>query len=111
MTILIFGAAIRPDGQPSTTLRRRVETALNCAKTHPDARFIPTGGIGRYGPSEASVMAGMLRESGVGSERILLEETATDTLTSVRAIHRLLREHPPEDPSWSQPALTTFPGA
>jgi len=96
MTILIFGAAIRPGGQPSTTLRRRVETALNCAKRHPDARFIPTGGIGRYGPSEASVMAGLLRESGVESERILLEETATDTLSSVRAIRRLLREHPPQ---------------
>src|SRR5271165_833974 len=96
MTILIFGAAVRPDGKPSTTLRRRVEAALACAQGQPDAKFIPTGGptrgIGRHGPSEASLMAGLLRESGVPNDRIRLEETATDTLSSVRAIARLLRE-------------------
>ena len=94
VTILIFGAAIRPDGKPGATLQRRVEAALACARNHPDARFIPTGAIGRYGPSEASVMAGLLIKSGVRSERILLEETGHDTLSSVRAIHRLLRERP-----------------
>jgi len=92
-TILIFGAAVRPDGQPSTTLRRRVETAIACARHHPDARFIPTGAAGRHGPSEASVMAAQLMESGVSRDRILLEETGTDTLSSVRAIYRLSREH------------------
>jgi uncharacterized SAM-binding protein YcdF (DUF218 family) len=93
LTILIFGAAIRPNGQPSITLRRRVETALAAAAGHPDTRFIPTGAVGRYGPSEASVMARLLMESGVQSNRILLEETGNDTLSSVRAIVRLLREH------------------
>jgi vancomycin permeability regulator SanA len=91
MTILIFGAAVRPDGKASVTLLHRVETALACAKGHTEARFIPTGAIGRYGPSEASVMAGLLTESGVRSERILLEETGYDTLSSVRAVCRLLR--------------------
>jgi vancomycin permeability regulator SanA len=91
-TILIFGAAVRPDGQPSTTLRRRVETAIACGKQHPNARFVPTGAVGRHGPSEASVMAAQLMESGVSSDRILLEETGSDTLSSVRAIYRLSRE-------------------
>jgi uncharacterized SAM-binding protein YcdF (DUF218 family) len=94
MTILIFGAAVRPDGKPSVTLQRRVEAAIACAKGHPDTRFVPTGGIGRYGPSEASVMAGLLVKSGVHSDRILLEETGTDTLSSARAIRQLLRENP-----------------
>jgi uncharacterized SAM-binding protein YcdF (DUF218 family) len=95
MTILIFGAAVRPGGMPSTTLRRRVEAAIACARGHPEARFIPTGAVGRHGPSEASVMARLLRESGVQNDRILLEETGTDTLSSVRAIARLLRESGP----------------
>jgi uncharacterized SAM-binding protein YcdF (DUF218 family) len=94
--ILIFGAAIRPDGHPSTTLRLRVKAALAAAKIHPDARFIPTGGYpgpaSRSGPSEAAVMARLLMESNVSADRIVLEETATDTWSSVRAIHRLLRE-------------------
>jgi uncharacterized SAM-binding protein YcdF (DUF218 family) len=92
MTILIFGAAVRPDGKPGVTLQRRVELALACAKGHKEVRFIPTGAVGRHGPSEASVMALLLRESGVVGDRILLEETGSDTLSSVRAIARLLRE-------------------
>ena len=94
MTILIFGAAVRPDGKPSATLKRRVEAALACAKDQTEAHFIPTGGIGQYGPSEASVMAGLLMESGVPRDRITLEETGDDTLSSIRAIYRLLREQP-----------------
>ncbi len=93
MTILIFGAAVHPDGKPSGALRRRVESALAHAQNHPGAVFMPTGGIGRHGPSEASVMAALLRESGVPGNRVLLEETATDTLSSVRAVCRLMREH------------------
>jgi uncharacterized SAM-binding protein YcdF (DUF218 family) len=92
MTILIFGAAVRPDGKPSVTLQRRVETALGGAKGHLEVRFIPTGAIGLFGPSEASVMAHLLVESGVRREQILLEETGHDTLSSVRAVCRLLRE-------------------
>lgn len=53
--------------------------------------FVPTGGVGRFGPSEASVMATLLGAHGVPPERILLEETATDTLSSVRAVAALLR--------------------
>jgi len=95
VTILIFGAAVRADGKPSATLQRRVEAALACARGRTDVRFIPTGAVGRYGPSEASVMANLLMKSGVRSDRILLEETGRDTLSSVRAIYRILREHGP----------------
>jgi len=92
MTILIFGAAVGPDGKPSTTLRRRVEAALTCARSDPEARFIPTGAVGRHGPSEASVMARLLMESGVRADKILLEETGNDTLSSVRAIRQISYE-------------------
>ena len=91
VTILIFGAAVRPDGTPSGALRRRVEAALAYADGDPEALFVPTGGIGRHGPSEASVMAALLRESGVPDSRILPEDTARNTVSSVRAIRRLLR--------------------
>ena len=51
---------------------------------------MPTGAIGRHGPSEASLMATMLREFGVAADHIVLEETATDTLSSAVACARLL---------------------
>lgn len=90
--IVIFGAAVRPDGQPSTTLRRRVQAAVRFGRALPVAIYVPTGAVGRFGASEASVMAEMLRRSGVPAERIVLEETGTDTLSSVRAVAAVLRE-------------------
>jgi uncharacterized SAM-binding protein YcdF (DUF218 family) len=94
VAIVIFGAAVRPDGSPSNTLRRRVEAAAALGLRHPGALFIPTGAAGRHGPSEASVMAGLLAGFRIGPERIVLEETGTDTLSSVRAVRRLLRRQP-----------------
>jgi len=92
VAIVIFGAAVRRDGQPSVTLRKRVEAALAFGAARPDAIFVPTGAVGRFGPSEAAVMARMLRQAGVEERRILREETGTDTLSSARACARLLRE-------------------
>ncbi len=88
--IVIFGAAVRADGAASTALRRRVEAAVACGRTMPDALYVPTGGVGRYGPAEAEVMARLLRDFGVAEAAILRESTATDTLSSVRAVRRLL---------------------
>ena len=89
--IVIFGAAVRADGTPSTALRRRVEAAFACGRAMPDVLYVPTGGVGRHGPAEAAVMAGLLRALGVPDSAILPEPTGTDTLSSVRAAARLLR--------------------
>jgi uncharacterized SAM-binding protein YcdF (DUF218 family) len=86
--VIIFGAAVRPDGSPSPALRRRVEAALRFGAT----LYIPTGAKGRYGDAEAMVMARQLQAGGVPSGRILLEPTGTDTLSSVRAVVHLLRQ-------------------
>lgn len=89
--IVIFGAAVRPGGEPSGTMRRRVQAAVRFGSAQADALYVPTGGIGRYGPSEASLMAGLLRELGVPAARLLPEETGQDTLSSVLAVAALLR--------------------
>jgi uncharacterized SAM-binding protein YcdF (DUF218 family) len=88
--IVIFGAAVRPDGTPSRALRLRVEAALAFAARHPDALYVPTGGLGDHPPTEAAVMAALLRAAGVAPSRILAETTGTDTLSSVLAVRRLL---------------------
>jgi uncharacterized SAM-binding protein YcdF (DUF218 family) len=89
--IVIFGAAVRPGGQPSTTLRWRIDAAATFARRFAAPLFVPTGGVGRFGPSEASVMAKLLAAHGIPPSRILLEETGTDTLSSARAVTALLR--------------------
>jgi vancomycin permeability regulator SanA len=89
--IVIFGAAVRPDGQPSPTLRRRVEAAAAFGARHRAPLYIPTGAKGRWGASEASIMAELLRRFGVPDEAMVLEETGTDTLSSVLAVRAVLR--------------------
>lgn len=89
-TIIIFGAAVRPDGTPSGAMRSRVEAALATGRDHPDAIFMPTGGQGRFGKPEADLMADLLEAGGVSRERIVLEQTGRNTVRSVLACRRLL---------------------
>lgn len=89
--IVIFGAAVRPDGNASGTLRRRVQAAIafSCGFSMP--LFIATGGVGRHPPAEALVMQKLLIGHGVPAEQILTEETGTDTLSSARAVAHILK--------------------
>ena len=89
--IIIFGAAVRPDGSPSPALRRRVEAALRFGGGRADALYIPTGAQGRFGKPECAVMAAQLRDAGVPAAAILEEPTGTDTFSSVLACRDLLR--------------------
>ena len=89
---VIFGAGVRPDGSPSGTLARRVHGAWLHGRERAESRYLPTGAIGRHGPSEASVMRDLLIRCGVPGERIVLEERGTDTLSSVVECTRILGE-------------------
>ena len=107
--IVIFGAAVRPGGRPSAMLHRRVEAAAAFGAQYNAPVFVPTGGLGRHGPSEASVMQALLVECGMVAERILLEETGTDTLSSARAVARLLRADGPAAPVFAASSAFHLP--
>jgi uncharacterized SAM-binding protein YcdF (DUF218 family) len=92
--IVIFGAGVRPDGRPSATLRHRVTAAVALGRRIDRPVFIPTGAKGRFGEAEAVVMAELLRDAGFDDSNILREETGTDTLSSARAVTRMLRALP-----------------
>jgi uncharacterized SAM-binding protein YcdF (DUF218 family) len=81
--VVIFGAAVRPGGAPSGALMRRVAAGLQYATQAPDCRFILTGGLGEFPPTEAEVMARLLRERSIGAERLFEERRSTTTLESV----------------------------
>lgn len=91
VAVVIFGAAVRRDGRPSNTLRLRAEAAVQFGVRFPGTVYVPTGAVGRFGPSEASVMAQLLQSSGVPQRQILPEDTGTDTVSSIRAVAALLR--------------------
>jgi uncharacterized SAM-binding protein YcdF (DUF218 family) len=83
--IVIFGAAVRPGGEPSPALGRRIGYGLAAATADPEALVFCSGAAGRHGPSEASVMARMLLGQGVEPERLVLDEASRDTLQSAAA--------------------------
>jgi uncharacterized SAM-binding protein YcdF (DUF218 family) len=89
--LIIFGAAVRPDGGPSLTLRRRVIAAVSFGATLDDPLYLPTGGQGKHGQPEAVIMARLLQDLGVPAGSIRMEQTATDTLQSARACSAMLR--------------------
>ena len=89
--IIVFGAAVRPDGRASQTLRHRVDAAARFGAGFNRPLFIPTGAKGRYGDAEATVMARQLIDAGFSPDVIRLEETGTDTLSSVLAVVRIIR--------------------
>ena len=90
--IVLFGAAVREDGTPSPALRRRIFYAASAAALMPDADLFLSGGVGRNGPSEASVMRDALARS-IDPERLHLDEQSMDTLAQVRAATAFARSH------------------
>ena len=88
---VIFGAAVRPDGEPSGTLRRRVEGAVAAARGLSGARFLCSGGMSAGGHVEADVMRRLLLAHGFPDAAILLEREGRDTLHQVRLCDTLLR--------------------
>jgi vancomycin permeability regulator SanA len=89
--IIIFGAAVQPDGRPSQTLHHRVAAAARFGTRFSRPLFIPTGAKGRHGDAEAIVMARQLRDAGYPDTAIMKEETGTDTLSSVRSVTRIVK--------------------
>lgn len=89
--IIVLGAAVRPDGRPSPALGRRIAAAAKAAEIHPTAMVFCSGGVGRHGPSEASVIAHDLVRLGVAPGRLVLDEASLDTLQTAIAAARYMR--------------------
>ena len=88
--VVIFGAAVRPDGTASGVMRLRVAAALAMGERLVDPIYMPTGGQGRFGRPEASVMAELLADAGIPPGQIVEEPTAVNTFRSALACARLL---------------------
>jgi uncharacterized SAM-binding protein YcdF (DUF218 family) len=89
--IVIFGAAVRADGLPSAALLRRIGYGFDAAQAFPDAPVLCSGGVGRAGPSEASVMVEVLTRRGLAAGRLIVDEVSLDTLQSVAVAARTAR--------------------
>jgi vancomycin permeability regulator SanA len=94
--IVIFGAALTADGRASPALSRRVQYGWRAAEAWPGATVLCSGGVGRAGPSEASVMIADLIAGGLPPERLEADHVSLDTLQTVLVAVRMARDgdHP-----------------
>lgn len=90
--LVVFGAAVRPDGSASPALARRVGYAAADAQADPRVDLFLSGGVGTYPPSEAAVMAELLAGA-IAPDRLILDEASADTLQTVRAAAAYARHH------------------
>lgn len=90
--IVVLGAAVWPGERPSPALQRRIDRGIELWQAGLAPALVPTGGLGRYPPSEAEVMARVARRAGVPADALVLEPRATSTLTSAGYVAALARE-------------------
>lgn len=84
---LVLGAAVRQDGSPSISMRRRVARAVTLWQAGQVDRLMMCGGkvwTGRAQVSEASLMAVLATTAGVDAEAIILEEQSQTTRQNAR---------------------------
>jgi uncharacterized SAM-binding protein YcdF (DUF218 family) len=86
---VVLGTQVLSGGRPSRTLEARVRHAARLYREGRVSLLIPTGGLGDHPPSEAKVMAHILREEGVPEDAVLLEDRALNTWDSAGLVARM----------------------
>jgi uncharacterized SAM-binding protein YcdF (DUF218 family) len=86
---VVLGTQVLSGGRPSRTLEARVRHAVRLYREGRVSLLIPTGGLGDHPPSEAKVMARILREEGVPEDAVLLEDRALNTWDSAGLVARM----------------------
>ena len=89
---VVLGAQVLSGGRPSGTLRARTRHAARLYAEGEVGLVIPTGGVGEHPPSEAEVMARILRGAGVPEEAILPEGKARNTRESAQLVATMVKE-------------------
>ncbi len=78
--MVVLGAQVLPDGQPSVTLQGRLDTAYDHWQKNTEMTIVVSGGQGTDEPTtEAEAMANYLIDRGIPSEKILQEGRSRNT--------------------------------
>ena len=97
--VIILGCKIRPDGTLYPLIRGRVDRAVDfvhaqATATGRQAVLVPSGGNGADEPmAEAEAMADYLREKGIPSDQILVEDQSTTTRENMCFSRKLVDEN------------------
>lgn len=89
--IVVLGARVLEDGQPSPTLRARAAHAAGLYTRGLAPRLVFSGGIGDFGASEASVARDVAVSLGVPRKACVLEEQSHSTAQNAARSAETLR--------------------
>ncbi|MDP9454449.1 MAG: hypothetical protein CYG60_06895 [Actinobacteria bacterium] len=89
---VVLGAQVLPGGEASRVLEARVRHAARLYSGGEVKLLIVTGGTGQHPPSEAEVMARILRREGVPEEVVVLEDRALSTWDSAWLVAKIARQ-------------------
>lgn len=90
-TAVVLGAQVLPGGRASRTLEARVRHAARLYVEGELDLLIPSGGLGKHPPDEASMMSRILRDEGVPEEAIVPEGKALNTWESAHLVAQIAR--------------------
>lgn len=91
--IVVLGAAVWPNQQPSPTLTRRTLHAVQKYKLGVAPLIIGSGGMGKNPPSEAEMITRICIDAGVPQSALLREDQSTSTLENVLFTGQILAQN------------------
>ena len=100
--VVVLGAAVWAGGEASPSLRRRAVHGARLLRADEALSLMASGGVGRYPPSEASVIRDIALDEGVLPEKIILDERSTSTLESAINCVQIFRKK-----GWSRAIIVT----
>ena len=91
--LIILGARVEADGQPSKALQKRINAAAEYLNQNPQTIAIASGGQGPDEPmAEAVCIWNGLIGKGISSERIVLEDGSSTTAENMAFSRTLMRD-------------------
>ena len=99
LCIVVLGFELNPDGSMKEELTGRCEVALSCAEKYPNANILVTGGgtaRNNRTVTEADSMAGWLKENGIDSDRIIIENQSLTTFQNAMYSYELIKGQIPQ---------------
>lgn len=84
--IVVAGARVDPNGQPSLSLKRRTQMAVNLHEKGLAPVVVFTGGLGEHPPTEALAASKWAISIGLPEKAILLEDTSTSTQENAKNV-------------------------
>ncbi|HEU5047354.1 MAG TPA: YdcF family protein [Rickettsiales bacterium] len=90
--IVVLGNEVYKNGEPSTRLQARLNAALDAYKLHLAPLIMVSGGVGKSGYDEATVMANYLRQHGIKDSDIIIDSHGDNTRATALNTVKVMQE-------------------